>query len=236
MVRQLYPLLFIFSVFFMHSCIENASADSGKDKGCQQGIMRAKNDLSNNNIRITIPRKEAALKYYYEEMIYRYYGKEIQVECERITCGTDRDDEWDLNKSCYDTFMDSIVSGFGTNVFQRVKAGADSLYQLYPNRYPEYGIKPSFPGGDTAMHKALTKNIHYPPAAKKDSIQGKVFVKIQVDEQGKVSKATVLKGVRPDLDSAAVSGLLLIGDFQPALRYGKASVSEIVIPVNFVLK
>ena len=51
------------------------------------------------------------------------------------------------------------------------------------------------------IHKVETK---YPPSALKDSIEGKVFLKVLVSEQGDVKKAVVVKGSREDLNNAAI--------------------------------
>ncbi len=54
---------------------------------------------------------------------------------------------------------------------------------------------PVFAGGTDAMMKFISNNIQYPEKAKKDSIQGRVFVNFVVEADGKVTNAKVLRGI-----------------------------------------
>lgn len=75
----------------------------------------------------------------------------------------------------------------------------------------------------------------YPESAKKDSLQGKVFVEATVDAKGKVSAAKITKGVRKDLDDAALA-CIRQWEFKPALKDKKPVSCTIVVPFQFKLK
>jgi protein TonB len=75
----------------------------------------------------------------------------------------------------------------------------------------------------------------YPESAKKDSLQGKVFVEAMVDTKGNVSAARVTKGVRKDLDDAALA-CIRQWEFKPALKDKKPVSCTIVVPFQFKLK
>jgi len=49
----------------------------------------------------------------------------------------------------------------------------------------------------------------YPPSALKDRIEGTVRLMVTVGKGGSASSTTVVKGVRPDIDSAATEALKL---------------------------
>lgn len=75
----------------------------------------------------------------------------------------------------------------------------------------------------------------YPESAKKDSLQGKVFVEATVDASGKVSAAKVTRGVRKDLDDAALA-CIRQWEFKPALKDKKPVSCTIMVPFQFKLK
>ena len=64
---------------------------------------------------------------------------------------------------------------------------------------------PSFQGkGGEGFREYLAQNIRYPEDAKKNGIQGKVFVQFTVNEKGEVTDVKVVRGVAPSLDAEAV--------------------------------
>lgn len=63
---------------------------------------------------------------------------------------------------------------------------------------------PVFPGGDEALKEFIGERLVYPYSARKDSIQGRVFVRFRIDSIGYVRDAYVAKGIHPDCDSAAL--------------------------------
>lgn len=83
--------------------------------------------------------------------------------------------------------------------------------------------------------ESLLKAIVYPESAKKAGIQGKVFVSVVVNEEGKIISAEVLKGAHPELDSAALSAVNKIS-FTPGEHQGKKVKVKLVIPVQFRLQ
>ena len=82
---------------------------------------------------------------------------------------------------------------------------------------------------------ALAQNIKYPEKAKIDGIEGKVFIKALIDENGNVYKTTVIKGVSPELDEAASESIKRT-KFTPGMLKDKPVKTAVTIPVSFVLK
>ncbi|MCK9281201.1 MAG: energy transducer TonB [Melioribacteraceae bacterium] len=81
----------------------------------------------------------------------------------------------------------------------------------------------------------LSKNIVYPAEAKKAGIQGKVFVKAFINENGDVEGTKILKGVGNGLDEAATQAIMQT-KFKPGMIKGKAVKCEIAIPIMFKLQ
>ena len=82
--------------------------------------------------------------------------------------------------------------------------------------------------------KAIQEKVHYPEIAKKAGIEGKVFIKAFIDENGNVVNAEVIKGVGTGLDEAAQSAIMNT-KFKPAIQNGKKVKVQIVIPIAFQL-
>lgn len=81
---------------------------------------------------------------------------------------------------------------------------------------------------------AIVGRVKYPETAKKDGLEGTVYVEVFVSETGAVDSVRVQKGVREDLDMAAVAALEGV-TFEPGLKEGKPAKVKVIIPVRFRL-
>jgi len=66
------------------------------------------------------------------------------------------------------------------------------------------------------LNDFFAANIIYPETAKKDKIEGVVFVQFWVDTNGYTSKHTILQGIRQDLDDEALRVVRLVKFEVPA--------------------
>lgn len=94
---------------------------------------------------------------------------------------------------------------------------------------------PEYPGGIDNLKQFITENVSYPEEAKKEGIQGKVFVSFTVDKAGKVKDAKVAKGVHATLDAEALRVVELLPDWQPGTKDGRVVSVRYTIPVQFKL-
>lgn len=106
----------------------------------------------------------------------------------------------------------------------------DQVYRLQTVEKP-----PLFPGGWVALMKWLTKNLHYPPYAQQQKIQGKVVVSFIVNKDGTVSDAKVEKSVDISLDREAMRVVRMMPRWEPAIVHDKPCRSMFVIPIVFAL-
>ena len=95
--------------------------------------------------------------------------------------------------------------------------------------------EPEFPGGIQALANYLRDNIKYPEACRKDSIQGRVFIRFVVEKDGSISGAMVLKGVHELLDAEAMRVISAMPKWKPGKNRGKAVRGKYTIPLNFRL-
>jgi protein TonB len=95
---------------------------------------------------------------------------------------------------------------------------------------------PSFPGGDKALYEYLAKNIKYPAVAKDNGIEGKVYIKFVVNEDGSVSQAQVARGIGGGCDEEALRVVKDMPKWKPGKQRGKNVKVWYTLPVYFKLQ
>lgn len=93
-----------------------------------------------------------------------------------------------------------------------------------------------FPGGERALYKYISDNVRYPVIAQENGIQGKVYVKFVVNEQGKVSDAQILRGVDPSLNQEAMRVINSLPNFKPGKQRGNPVKVYYNAVINFQLQ
>ena len=96
--------------------------------------------------------------------------------------------------------------------------------------------QPSFPGGQGALLSWLSSNIHYPPVAEENGIQGKVVVSFVVEPDGSISNVAVVRGVDQSLDKEAVRVVKSMPKWNPGKQNGQAVRVKYNLPVTFKLQ
>ena len=81
---------------------------------------------------------------------------------------------------------------------------------------------------------AVASQIKIPDTARKEGVEGKVFVDIVVDAQGNVSDAKVLRGLGAGLDEEILR-VVLQAKFTPGRQDGKAVKVRMTLPILFKL-
>lgn len=82
--------------------------------------------------------------------------------------------------------------------------------------------------------EAILKNVVYPVDAKKDKIEGKVFVRAHINEKGEVTEVKIEKGDNKLLIDAAVKAIKAT-KFTAGELKGKKVKAEVVVPIVFKL-
>ena len=95
---------------------------------------------------------------------------------------------------------------------------------------------PEFPGGMEALYKYLAENIHYPEQAKKDGVQGRVFVRFVIEADGTVTGAEVLRGIGGGCDEEAVHVVKAMPKWKPGTVDGKPVRVQYNLPITFKLR
>ena len=94
---------------------------------------------------------------------------------------------------------------------------------------------PEFVGGTDSLYHFLAANIHYPEQAKKDGIQGRVFVRFTVEADGSVADAKVLRGIGGGCDEEALRVVQAMPRWKPGTKDGRPVRVQYNLPIVFKL-
>jgi len=125
-------------------------------------------------------------------------------------------------------WMDEI---FGPGTYELPVEARQAENIIGEEEWQPFDVPPEIVGG----MQSLAEKIKYPKSAKADKIEGRVILKLRVNENGGVTWVKVVKGVRADLDSAAVDALRQT-KFNPAIWKGKPISVSIAMPIEFKLQ
>ena len=100
-----------------------------------------------------------------------------------------------------------------------------------------YDTAPRYPGGPEAFNRFIREEMQYPQPEKTKEIQGYVYLKFEVNEQGKIENAKVVNGVPggPNLAREALRLLEIMPSWLPATLNGRPVKAEHYISLNFKL-
>jgi len=93
-----------------------------------------------------------------------------------------------------------------------------------------------FPGGLNAMMRFIAKNIKYPMKATEKNIEGRVFISLIVEKNGKLDNIRVIRGIGGGCDEEAIRVIKKMPDWEPARLNNKKVRLKYTIPIVFKLK
>ena len=82
---------------------------------------------------------------------------------------------------------------------------------------------------------ALRRGTVYPESARRDGLEGRVIVQSVVAADGTPTRIVVARGVRADLDAAAVAAVRLVRFVPGRMQDGRAVAARTSLPVTFPL-
>ena len=94
---------------------------------------------------------------------------------------------------------------------------------------------PQYPGGYEALIEYLNSNLTYPKEARQKGLQGKVVLSFIIEESGKVSSATIIRGIGGGCDDEAIRVIELMPAWQPAYKEGSPVRVLFNMPITFKL-
>ena len=96
-------------------------------------------------------------------------------------------------------------------------------------------VLPGFPGGLEAFGKFLGKNLRYPPIARENGIQGRVFCSFVVERDGSLTDIKVARGIGGGADEEAVRVLKSSPKWTPGIQNGRPVRVSYTVPIFFQL-
>lgn len=135
------------------------------------------------------------------------------------------------------TFMDDVVEKAqqdGITISQGNEPDRNQM--LNDSVFAVVEEMPVFPGGTEALMKYMAENIRYPEQARKDSIQGRVFVNFIIQADGKVTNAQILRGIGGGCDEEAIRVVERMPDWTPGYQRGQAVRVSFNMPIRFTLQ
>lgn len=95
--------------------------------------------------------------------------------------------------------------------------------------------QPEFPGGIEKLGAYLEKNLHYPAAAERANVQGRVFLNFIVTKDGDIADVKILKGIGFGADEEAVRVMKTMPRWKPGSQNGQPVNVRYNVPINFEL-
>ncbi|PXY02476.1 hypothetical protein DF185_07440 [Marinifilum breve] len=114
---------------------------------------------------------------------------------------------------------------------------SDNLAKLenYNQEYTVVEKMPEFPGGNGSLRKWVARNLRYPVLAVEQGYVGKVYVKFNVNKDGSVSDAKIIKGANVELNEEALRVINSMPNWIPGEQQGIKIKVSYTIPIRFAL-
>ncbi|UXX77683.1 M56 family metallopeptidase [Reichenbachiella carrageenanivorans] len=90
-------------------------------------------------------------------------------------------------------------------------------------------------GGMPSFYEWVGQNMKYPVQAKEAGVEGRVFVQFVVDESGKLTDPTVLKGIGAGCDEEVIRIIKEATNWAPGKIEGNSVKVKMILPITFKL-
>lgn len=96
-------------------------------------------------------------------------------------------------------------------------------------------VAPQFPGGEKAMMDWFADHINYPEEAKKEKIEGSVYVRFIVEKDGSLTHIKILRSPHDSLSDEVIRVVNEMPKWEPGKTDGKIVRVIHSLPVQFTL-
>lgn len=140
-----------------------------------------------------------------------------------------RDGEWKGRVNDTVTYVCTYSNGVSISGTSYEKSGK-------VNHFTKDAIEPTFPGGINAFYQLLASTVRYPKQAKRNYVQGKVFLSFVVEKDGSLNDMRVIRGIGYGCDEEALRALKTSPAWIPGYQYGIPVRVQYSIPISFTLQ
>ncbi|MBK8339852.1 MAG: energy transducer TonB [Flavobacteriales bacterium] len=106
----------------------------------------------------------------------------------------------------------------------------DTVYT--PDKVMHINKSAYYPSGEEGLMRDVAYTYKFPKAARKEGVQGKIIVQFTVNEQGHATDPKILRGLRADVDTAAIEMTQKLLRFEPATMDGRPVPMKINVPLT----
>jgi TonB family protein len=131
--------------------------------------------------------------------------------------------------------MKNFLSIYAVLAILQSSAQQDSVNIVKEEVFVIVEKMPEFPGGYEAMNAFIRKNIIYPATERDKKIEGKVYVQLLINLEGKVSEAKVIKGNIEAFNQEALRVVNMMPKWIPGEQAGKRVNCYYNLPIYFKL-
>lgn len=96
-------------------------------------------------------------------------------------------------------------------------------------------VPPEFPGGKGKLDDFLNQNMQYPEEAKKEKVEGDVFVRFMVKKDGTITTPKVISGLGAGCDQEAVRLLTVMPKWNPGKKDDEPVDMPYTMYIHFVI-
>jgi periplasmic protein TonB len=97
-------------------------------------------------------------------------------------------------------------------------------------------VMPAYGGGLEAMMKFIKKKLRYPVSARRQEIEGTVFVSFVVNGDGSVSDVAIVRGIHRDCDEEAKRVISMLPGWSGGRQNGSPVSVRMVLPIKFSME
>ncbi|MGK7391207.1 MAG: energy transducer TonB [Candidatus Cyclobacteriaceae bacterium M2_1C_046] len=91
-------------------------------------------------------------------------------------------------------------------------------------------------GGYEAFYKYISKNINYPPQAKRLGVEGTVYVQFVVDEKGEITAIEIARGIGAGCDKEVIRLMENAPKWNPGKQRAVPVKVRMIMPIKFQLQ
>lgn len=101
--------------------------------------------------------------------------------------------------------------------------------------FTEVEQMPVYPGGEEALMKFLTTNVHYPTSASELGIEGRAIIRFIISKTGVVSDVEVISSLNPACDQEAIRVISMMPKWKPGRQNGRDVAVYFTLPIKYQL-
>ncbi|MFB6344040.1 energy transducer TonB [Saccharicrinis sp. FJH62] len=134
------------------------------------------------------------------------------------------------------TFLKNLKDSTFIDTFEIVNRKINGVNSISDTIYFKINTMPLFPGGEIELMNFLAKNIIFPPNARDESIEGKVYIGFIVNKDGSISDVKIEKSLTKELDKICINAVTKMPDWIPGIKYGRPQNVYVLLPINITLE